>query len=1038
MGKSPKKDKDQNWPILRSSDWHADIAEEMDARDNFCRIKRGPNYIYKRPKENPHLLSGLDEFLQKYPFRKKYALWNADKRAEARDKAQCVFLPPDYIPRSDVNKRFYPDINNKDLCNQKRGFWSPATNRNYRYGRGVCWKRKDDAHCAKYEEVDLLRPGASPEKKAAAAARGSQLCNYDPQCKWVKMRTSQDCFSKAALSSKRQAIAEKPPSDMPDDITTGDIEQYLYDWYVEGTKGPAPATSQLIGEGNRCKSRVNTKAEQKEIVIENEDEPLEENGAPPMLPTMSQSIINMVLKNIDAKGSTNRGILAVHSVGSGKTCTAAGVMEAFWDSPRDIIFATSLDALAANPPINFMKCLYNMYPRFQRAPYKQPTMEASLRLIETAFEHRRIRFLSFAKLANRVEKSAKAGGGKEKSKGVVVIKPKGKLSSKSTTSKSTTSKSTTSKSTPVKSTTTTSTSKTTISSKSSNSVTSKASPPIKKLSADEYIDLNNSILIIDEVHNLFRPLPTQRKQHDYLKSQLIDPTKYPGLKVVILTATPGDNVEDVIHLLNIVRDPTKPAIKPPNIDDAEGMQRFRDSIRGTVSFFDLSGDKTRFPIVKDNTPRLFPMSDTQFKKYVEAYKKTVSEKKATNYDKLAKDNQLNKYWAPARKYSNMLYTWGKEVNKMEEFSAKMPGLLETISAYPNEKHYVYSSFYDNREKGWGSHGILTIAKFLEQELGYTKLTVKEANALAKAGAVPATKAKRYVLVTQNEIGDKGEESGKLSKSAGLNLKDIMEVYNHPENRYGEYVNVMLASQGFNEGLDLKAVRHIHMFEPLLTMASDKQTIGRAARFCSHGDLDITKGEWTVQIHRYMSDLPLGVNALVAGPSVVPQLGATEVEKDHLRRLNADVMEAQSVIEDLQSFKHAKDSVEATRIAQLKVLIKEKKKQIKLIADSVEDRDKAIRRNTRKQKSKSMDATGVENIDKFIYNEARNRFKEILAIYESMKETAIDCQVLKKFHGSTGRTIQCAYENENKNKNPSSNKPVSRYPASPYSNQDPLS
>jgi hypothetical protein len=685
----------------------------------------------------------------------------------------------------------------------------------------------------------------------------------------------------------------------------------------------------------------------------------------------------------------NRYLLGDFTV-THNTCTAAGVMEAFWDSKRDIIFATSLDALAANPPINFVKCLANMYPRFQRAPYKQSTAEATLNAVAGAFERRRIRFLSFAKLANRVEKSAQVLGGK-----------------KGSTSKSA-------------------------------STASKASSTKGKLSADEFIDLNNTILIIDEVHNLFRPLPTQRKQHDYLKKELIDPIKYPGLKVVVLTATPGDNVDDVMHLLNIVRDPTKPKIKPPNVDDADNMQKFRDSIRGMVSFFDLSGDRTRFPVVKDNTPRLFPMSDTQFSKYVEAYKKAVSEKKATDYDKLAKDNQLNKYWAPARKYSNMLYTWGKDVNKMEEFSAKMPGLLETIAAYPSEKHYVYSAFYDNREKGWGSHGILTIAKFLEQELGYEKLTVKEAKALAKAGAVPSTKAKRYVLVTQNEIGDKGEpgEAGKLSKSAGLNLKDLMEVYNHPENRYGEYVGVMLASQGFNEGLDLKAVRHIHIFEPLLTMASDKQTIGRAARFCSHGDLDITRGEWTVQIHRYMSDLPLGLNAVVAGPSDVPQLGPTDVEKDQAKRLDTDIKEAESVIEDLQSLKPKKGSIEATRIAQLKVLIAEKKKQIKLLVDHIESRDKSIRKNTRKRKGKSLDATGVENIDKFIYNEAQSRFKQILAIYEAMKETAIDCQVLQKFHGSTGRTIKCTYENENKSTISSTTQPR-RYPASPYASNDPL-
>ena len=62
---------------------------------------------------------------------------------------------------------------------------------------------------------------------------------------------------------------------------------------------------------------------------------------------------------------------------------------------------------------------------------------------------------------------------------------------------------------------------------------------------------------------------------------------------------------------------------------------------------------------------------------------------------------------------------------------------------------------------------------------------------------------------------------------------MLKIYNSEANKNGEIVHMLLASQGFNEGLDLKDVRHIHIFEPLVTMASDLQTIGRARRFCSH-------------------------------------------------------------------------------------------------------------------------------------------------------------------------------------------------------------
>ena len=65
------------------------------------------------------------------------------------------------------------------------------------------------------------------------------------------------------------------------------------------------------------------------------------------------------------------------------------------------------------------------------------------------------------------------------------------------------------------------------------------------------IDLNKCVLIIDEVHNLFRPLPNQKKQHEHLEKLLLS-NKYPNLNVFILTATLGDNPNEIMKLLKWV------------------------------------------------------------------------------------------------------------------------------------------------------------------------------------------------------------------------------------------------------------------------------------------------------------------------------------------------------------------------------------------------------------------------------------------------------------------------------------------------------
>ena len=143
----------------------------------------------------------------------------------------------------------------------------------------------------------------------------------------------------------------------------------------------------------------------------------------PKLPTVPQSIINNICKTIHNNDLDKRGMLIWHSTGSGKTCTATSIMDGFWGTNKKIIYCSSVEAISSNPPINFYKCATDLFPRFAGK---------SLKDVERSFKN--VLFLTFAKLANRIEK--------------------------------------------------------------------------------KQIKLDDCILIIDEVHNLFRPLITQRKHMD--------------------------------------------------------------------------------------------------------------------------------------------------------------------------------------------------------------------------------------------------------------------------------------------------------------------------------------------------------------------------------------------------------------------------------------------------------------------------------------------------------------------------------------------
>lgn len=706
----------------------------------------------------------------------------------------------------------------------------------------------------------------------------------------------------------------------------------------------------------------------------------------------------------------NRYLLGDFTV-THNTCTATGVMDSFWDTDRPIIFASSIDAIASNPDYKFHECAMNLFPRFQQGEFKGATKAESMALIDAAFKKRNIKFLSFAKLSNRVVNAneykkmnkigrvaASKGGAK---KPVAVAKQAAKkpvAATKAVVKKPVVATKVAAKAPPINK----KPLKTPIAS-------ARRRKPGKShaeiLEGETYVDLENAVLIIDEVHNLFRPLPNQKKQHELLEKEILDPRRYPNMKIVILTATPGDNIPDVLKLLNIIRSPKDAEIKLDSITSDEDIAKFKDQIRGMVSYFDMSNDTTKFPIVNDKQEFIkVPMGETQFSKYIEAYKAIKGDQK--NYEKLAKENKLSKYWEGPRKYSNMLFNFDKDMG-LSEFSNKMPFLLENIAKFPNEKHYVYSAFYT--KMGYGGQGIVGIAKEMEKK-GYKKLDVKEAKKYNAAGKLPPP-GKRYVLAITTEIGEEGG-------SAGKNLGELIKIYNSPANKNGELIHVMLASQGFNEGIDLKAVRHIHFFEPLVTMASDKQTLGRAARYCSHADLDRAKGEWVVQIHRYMSDKP----ALKVAPDnsqLIAQLqmdiqslnSQTINDGDSKKDLQEKIKQVKKVIKDKTKKKESvrEEEREVYALERLLENIAKNKDASKGIKEKIKEKEKDLKALLSGPKKKNtLDPKSVDNIEEIIFKESRERMKELLTVYQCMKEAAVDCKILSKFHSLTGHTVKCAF------------------------------
>ena len=193
--------------------------------------------------------------------------------------------------------------------------------------------------------------------------------------------------------------------------------------------------------------------------------------------------------------------------------------------------------------------------------------------------------------------------------------------------------------------------------------------------------------------------------------------------------------------------------------------------------------------------------------------------------------------------------WLLEKN-LPRYSAKCAKVLERVNNCRGVA-FVYSRFVSN--------GALSIALALEangytaygREKGFLKEGVQHPEGRQCAlcprhekghGLVPEEKGvaahtfkpARYVLLTADK---------NLSPNNAASVRAIRK----RSNVYGEDIKVVLGSQVAGEGLDLKYVREILVFDSWYHLNKLEQIVGRGIRNCSHADLPVAKRNCTVTL-----------------------------------------------------------------------------------------------------------------------------------------------------------------------------------------------
>jgi len=179
------------------------------------------------------------------------------------------------------------------------------------------------------------------------------------------------------------------------------------------------------------------------------------------------------------------------------------------------------------------------------------------------------------------------------------------------------------------------------------------------------------------------------------------------------------------------------------------------------------------------------------------------------------------------------------------------------------KHFIFS---DVKEEGYGAK--ILASAFIAN--GYKNLITPR--------VIPGQKALKLSLLPTGADG-KDKAFGLLSSSPLFNSefnqkfkKEILTMYNkRPDNIHGTNMRFIILDSGFKEGIDLFDVKYVHIFEPSMTVADLKQTIGRATRTCGQKGLNFEPNVgWPLFVYNYYIAVPEEIKEIyeAADPSLL--------------------------------------------------------------------------------------------------------------------------------------------------------------------------
>lgn len=397
-----------------------------------------------------------------------------------------------------------------------------------------------------------------------------------------------------------------------------------------------------------------------------------------------------------------------------------------------------------------------------------------------------------------------------------------------------------------------------------------------KAHASASIKNGSFVLIVDEAHQLLEPPASPeplRTAMIKLREQLLSPAfATERIHVWPLSATPASSVPQWLDMLSFVRPVKTPAFAMSRGRTVQNVvaavarksataisEAVGEYARGTVFFSDMRADLKAHACVTyvnndvaaDRWYYLASLRATQTylasdpPNYREVCRATMFLLPA-EYKKVVPPKILAEI---GRRHRLLGTKWVSN-----KFIAVVKDIAKVSGPGANRgKVFAYSPYMRGKDDNVAD----LIGKALVKWHGFCDVTRE---VIGKKVVGPyVNPSRRPCFVMWGKVKARGGSAGATEKAK------LQHAFNHKDNTNGRHIKLYLACGEEYEGTDLKALRHLHVIEPMLFPLRERQLVGRAVRYCSHSLIPNP----SVRIVRWFGTPPVGRVADLL-PHVVPK------------------------------------------------------------------------------------------------------------------------------------------------------------------------